>query len=354
VSRAEAPLRTVERTLAGGLVPPGQRVVVAVSGGADSVFLLLALHRLAGRRGLTLEVAHLDHGWRGPAGAADAAWVAALAGDLGLPFHGGRVDARGAARAGRLSPEGAARALRYAFLRDVCRETGAAFVATGHTADDQVETILLALLRGSGPAGLGGMAEAGPLPAPESEGLRLVRPLLGVGRGAVRDALRAGGQAWREDATNLDPRLPRNRLRLDVLPRLEAVSPGWRRAIRRAGALAGQAADYLRREGQQAGERLFRPEGAALVARRRDLLALHPALRSETLRWAVAQVGGGAPEWAHLTGALATVERGRGGAVAWLAPGVRLRLERGRVALEPERSGGPGEAAPAERPHTYP
>jgi tRNA(Ile)-lysidine synthetase-like protein len=350
--RAADPLAGIALALEGCRLDPGTAVVVAVSGGADSVFLLRALHRLAGPRRLELTVAHLDHGWRGAAGAADAAWVAALAGTLGLPFRGGRVDAAAEARRRRRSPEDAARRLRYAFLRDVCRAVGAPAVATGHTADDQVETVLLALLRGSGPAGLAGMAAAGPLPAPGSAGLRLVRPLLGLERAALRPALEALGQPWREDATNLDPALPRNRLRLEVAPLLAALAPGYRRAVARAARLSGEAAAYLGEMGARAGNDLFRPEGAALVAERRALLALHPALRAAVLRWAVARCAeaGAAtgvapdrpavPEAAHLDGALATLARGRGGATAWLTPGLRLRLERGRARIEPAGAGG--------------
>ncbi len=348
--RAADPLAGVARALTGFRLEPGTALVVAVSGGADSVFLLRALHRLAGRFRLDLTVAHLDHGWREEAGAADAAWVAALAAGLGLPYRCGRVDATAAARRARRSPEDAARRLRYAFLRDVCREVGATAVATGHSADDQVETVLLALLRGSGPAGLAGMAAAAALPAPQSEGLRLLRPLLDLERAALRPALEAMGQSWREDASNLDPRRPRNRLRLEVGPHLEALAPGYRRAVARAARLSGEAAAYLRATGARVGEALFRPEGPALVADRRSLLALPPAERAAALRWAVVRWGAGAAggedgpgaEWAHLDGALATLERGRGGAVAWLTPWLRLRLERGRALIEPAGGEPPG------------
>jgi tRNA(Ile)-lysidine synthase len=364
--RAADPLAGVTRALSGFRLDPGTALVVAVSGGADSVFLLRALHRLAGRFRLELTVAHLDHGWREEAGAADAAWVAALAAGLGLPFRGGRVDALAAARRARRSPEDAARRLRYAFLRDVCREVGATAVATGHSADDQVETVLLALLRGSGPAGLGGMGAVAPLPAPRSEGLRLLRPLLDLERAALRLALEAMGQSWREDATNLDPQRPRNRLRREVAPHLEAIAPGYRRAVTRAARLSAEAGAYLRAVGARVGEALFRPEGPTLVADRRALLALPAAERAAALRWAIVRGGGGGrggaegpgAEWAHLEGALATLERGRGGAVAWLTPGLRLRLERGRALIEPaggepprgqrHRPGG-GDAGRAER-----
>jgi tRNA(Ile)-lysidine synthase len=319
------------------LLARGQAVVVAVSGGGDSVFLLLSLHALAPRLQLALHVAHLDHGWRGASGAADAAFVAALAARLGLPYHGQRVAAPQLARAGRLSPEDAARRLRYAFLRDVCRDVGASTVATGHTQDDQVETILLAWLRGSGPEGQAPMEWAGPLPVPDAAGLRLVRPLLGLSRPAARAALRALDQDWREDATNADLDLPRNRLRLEVLPALESLSPGYRDAVVRAATLSAQAGAYLAQSACRAGAELFEAHGPALRAPRQDFLALDPALRGAVLRWAVCRLQGHTTdlEWAHVQGALETIERGRGGAVAWLSPRLRLRLAQRWLFVEP-------------------
>ena len=190
------------------------------------------------------------------------------------------------------------------------------------------------------------MRPSAPFPAPESAGLRLARPLLELQREALRTALRARGQDWREDPSNLDPRLPRNRLRLEVLPLLAQIAPGYRRAVGRSAALVAGAADLLRLEAQRAAGALFRPQEGALGASRRDFLALHPAVRAEALRCAVRRggaLGARAPERAPLEGALEMVERGRGGAVAWLAPGARLRLERGRVLVEPD---------PAGKPHT--
>lgn len=331
----------------------GEVVVVAVSGGADSVFLTLALHALAPRLGITLHVAHLNHGWRGAAAEADAAFVGALAKRLGLAFHAHAVLARQVAQTEKRSPEEAARRLRYAYLRDIARDVGSAAVAVGHTQDDQLETTLLALLRGSGPAGLAAMDWEGALPAPKAAGLRVVRPLLGLGREEVREALRAAGESWREDETNADPHLLRNRVRLELVPLLESLAPGARAAILRAAALSREADDFLDRQADGAARRLFSPFAArpaadpaasaeptrgseALAANRKSFLDLDPALQPRLLHAVVARLQGDAQglESAHIRGALETIARGRGGAVAFLTPHVSLRLTRGQIVIE--------------------
>src|SRR5262249_5069926 len=272
------------------LVAPGTSLVVAVSGGADSVFLLLALYAVRAAWALDLRVAHLDHGWRGAQGAADASWVARLAGRLGLPFDGGRGDARRVARPRGLSPEAAAPARPHALLRHPRRPGGAPALARAHTGDARLGRVSLGSRRGGGPVGLGGRAWDAPRPAAGGAGLRLVRPMLGLSREAARAALSDLGQPWREDETNLDPRHPRNRVRLEVLPVLEDIAPGSRRAVLRAASLAAGAGAYLRRQGAAAGAAIFRREGDGVRGRRDAFLALDPALQGEALRWAVRTV----------------------------------------------------------------
>jgi tRNA(Ile)-lysidine synthase len=317
-------------------------VVVGVSGGADSVFLALTLAELAPALKLRLYVAHLDHGWRGAESAADAAFVRDLAARLRLPFHAARLAAGGRGAGALGSPEDHARHARYAFFRDVCQQTGAWTVATGHTQDDQVETVLLGLLRGSGLLGLSGMAWRAPLPVPDAEGLTLVRPLLAVARDAIRAALRTRGAPWREDATNADQTLPRNRLRAQVIPLLESISPGFRPALLRSAALARQAGEYVAQEAARRAADRFRPGAGALRATRAAFVALPPALQGEVLRWAAAQLQGSTAnvEWAHVQGAVEMIARGRGGAASWLSPRLRVRLERGEIVVEVVETGG--------------
>ncbi len=191
---------------------PGNRVGVAVSGGADSVALLRLLENLRGELGVTLLVLHFDHALRGAESDADAQFVAELARDAGLEFISERVDV--AAEAGRRgwNLEDAARRLRYAFFEHVCGSGRATVIAVAHTADDQAETLLAHLIRGTGPTGLGGIyPKVG----------RVIRPLLETYRRDLRAYLRERGQTWREDSTNQDTRRLRARIREQLLPLLE-------------------------------------------------------------------------------------------------------------------------------------
>ncbi len=217
-----------------------ERVLVGVSGGADSVALVLALHDL-GRSGLAvaLAVAHLHHGLRETTADEDEVFVKNLAAKLGLPCTVNRADVRAEAERDGVGIEEAARNARRRFLIAAARSADARKVALGHTADDRAETVLFNILRGTG---LEGLAALGPhtILAPEDE-IAIIRPLLDVSRAEVRAFLEVRGQAWREDETNEDPAFARNRLRREVLPLLrEAANPKVDEALLR---LADQASD---------------------------------------------------------------------------------------------------------------
>jgi tRNA(Ile)-lysidine synthase len=207
-------VRKVEQALSRAGV--AGRLVVAVSGGPDSVALLRALCDLPGRPHLI--GAHLNHQLRGAEGDADEAFVRDLCAGLSLECCCDRLDVRAAAGAEGANLESTARRLRYEWLTRVAREAGAGWVATGHTADDQAETVLHRLLRGAGLPGLRGIAARRDLAA----GVALVRPLLAVTRAEVMAYLGAIGQPYRQDSTNLDPALTRNRIRHQLLPLLAA------------------------------------------------------------------------------------------------------------------------------------
>ena len=196
----------------------GSTLAVACSGGADSVALTRALAELRGRRGFGfgLRVSHVDHGLR-PGSDADAAWVVRLAASLRLESDVTRVRCDGP---GNL--EQRARERRYAALAAAAARHGAAAVLTAHTADDQLETLLMRLVRGAGPKGMAGM----PAERALGGGVRLVRPLLGVGRRALRAFLAERGSGFVHDPTNDDATRLRARLRRDVLPVLRDVQPG--------------------------------------------------------------------------------------------------------------------------------
>lgn len=240
------------RLLAAGWQPHAEvrgPVIVAVSGGGDSVALLRGLHALLGQAAGSacqeLIVAHALHDLRGneagqPA-AVDAEFVRHLAAEMGLPCVVRSLGVREAVRGGE-GLEAAARRLRYGFFREVAEAHGARLVATAHTADDQVETVLHRLLRGTGLAGLAGIAAVRSL----VEGIVVVRPMLAISATAARDYLDALGQTWREDATNHDTRYTRNLLRHDLLPRLTAGPyPGAHEAVLRLATQAGQSHEVV-------------------------------------------------------------------------------------------------------------
>lgn len=214
----------------------GGRILLAVSGGADSVALLRGTVEVAEAGRVEPVVAHLDHGLREES-ADDAACVRALAGSLGLECHVERRDVAALAEERGTGLEETARDVRYEFLRATAEHTGCEAVALAHTADDQAETVLHHVLRGTGLAGLRGMPRERPL----GDRWRIVRPLLDVTRAEVEAYLGEIGQDFREDGSNADERFTRNRLRSRLLPLLETeFNPNVRTALLR---LAKQADD---------------------------------------------------------------------------------------------------------------
>ena len=227
-----------------------RHLVVAVSGGLDSMVLLHALARLARKSPLRLTVAHAHHGLRGAEADGDAEWVRTQSTALGLPCVIERLPVRATARASRESLEMAARRLRHAFLARTALAVGATEVVLAHHAQDQAELILLRLLRGTGSEGLGGMRERSPSPADRS--VALLRPFLIFDRPAlVRFALRHG-VGHREDSSNRDLSIPRNRIRHRLIPDWMAHhSPALPRVLARVADIAAHDADYLREQAQR-------------------------------------------------------------------------------------------------------
>lgn len=218
---------TVERHR---MLRAGDTVGVAVSGGADSVALLLLLDALKGELGIRLAVLHFNHRLRGPEADADQRFVAVLASHRGLAFISGREDVAARAREHGWNLEDAARRLRYQFFDGVVESGRATRVAVGHTADDQAETLLAHLLRGTGLTGLAGIYPVAG---------HVVRPLIELRRGELRDYLVGLGQTWREDRTNLDTTRLRARIRHELLPQLEGnFQPAVVAQLNRLAALA--------------------------------------------------------------------------------------------------------------------
>jgi len=327
-------------------------VVVGVSGGADSVALVLALHELARSDfATTLTVAHLHHGLRETTADEDQLFVENLGKRLGLPCLVDRADVRAEAQRDGVGIEEAARNARRRFLAGAARRADARKVALGHTADDRAETVLFNILRGTG---LEGLATLGPraslqrenalpfgsrlnkrdvcdrrpaanfTPSPSStegrgeENIEILRPLVDLSRAEVRAFLEARGQAWREDETNADPAFARNRLRHEVLPLLrETVNPKVDEALLRLADQASDAADVLadaldaawrgiarevpasgsaRRVGRPAAQKRGASPAAnlrSIVIDAEDFALLRPWLQGAILRRAVEKLGGG-------------------------------------------------------------
>jgi tRNA(Ile)-lysidine synthase len=285
------------------LFRPGDRVLVAVSGGPDSVALLHLLMRLRPALKLDLGVAHYDHGLRGEDSRGDAMFVADLARGLGLPFHLGRGDVKALAHTEKISLQMAARKLRLQFLRETSGGQAYTRLALGHTADDQVELFWLRLFRGAGLEGLKGMWPATP------EGL--VRPLLAVGKAPLLAWLEQEGLSYRHDASNLSRSYLRNRLRLDFLPHLSQLyNPRLAQTIWRTQALLQEDERLLARETAAAWDRVARKLAADCFVLDLDrFFSLEPALQRRVLRLGVAGMGGDLPLTAPQVGALLALAR---------------------------------------------
>jgi tRNA(Ile)-lysidine synthase len=278
----------VERTIRRhAMLEGGETVLVAVSGGADSVSLLHLLTSLAPGWRLTLHVLHVDHQLR-PDSARDAEFVQALGGRLGVPVEVATVTV-----SGRDSLEAAARQARYAALDACADRIGAQRIALAHTADDQAETVLMRLLEGAGVRGLAGI--------PPVRG-RLIRPLIECRRVELEAELVSARIEWVEDPTNQDPKFLRNRIRHELLPLLEeAYNPEIARALVRVATLARDAINALDRIATAELDRLGAWQEGAVTLQLEPLRALPRQVAAEVLRQAAARLGSRAPlrAWAH-------------------------------------------------------
>jgi tRNA(Ile)-lysidine synthase len=302
------------------LVPSGSTVLAAVSGGLDSVVLLDLLRKEARAGGLTLVVAHFDHRMR-PGSDRDAAWVRGLCRAWDLPLV-----MRAASSPPRSEQE--ARDARYAFLFEAAGTAGAARIAVAHHADDQAETVLFRLARGTGLGGLSGI--------PARRGL-LIRPLLPFRRARLEAHALACGLRHREDPTNRDVKYARNRIRLALLPALEAARPGAVDALVRLARDAAHAeAAWLQITDELLESLAIRAPDGSIQLAREGLLGYHPHIRARLMRRAFGRLGR-MPGRAGTHAALAFITKGTSGGAIELAGG--LRLERHFDRLIARRTG---------------
>jgi tRNA(Ile)-lysidine synthase len=314
--------RTIRRHV---MLAGGECVLVAVSGGVDSVALLHLLLGLAPAWRLRLHVLHVDHQLRADS-AADAGFVRTLCARLGVP-----VDVATVAVERRGSLEAAARATRYAALETCAKRVGADRIAVGHTADDQAETVLMRLVQGAGVRGLAGI--------PPVRG-RIIRPIIEVRRSALEAELRRAGLSWVEDPTNRDPKFLRNRIRHELLPLLsDSYDPEIASALVRMASLARETVSALDHSAGAALDRLAVWSDRAAILRLEALRALPRPVAAEVLRQAAARLGSRAPlrAWAH-----------RGLKRVLAAPAPRRAFKLGGVSVEV--SGVLARLAPAPPP----
>lgn len=267
------------------LLRPGDRIGVAVSGGADSVALLRLLLELRSSLGIVLAVVHFNHLLRGEESDGDEHFVADLAREYELQFFSDRGDAAAYARQKHLSLETAARALRYEYFFSLLRQGRMTRIATAHTLDDQAETILLRLVRGAGTRGLAGiypLKTVASAQSPEKNAnAAIIRPLLGVRRPELETYLKSIPQAWREDASNKDLRHARNRIRHGILPRLERwLNPSVREALAETAHIARDEEAYWSQQVAEILPRVWQQERLTIS----ELLRLPLALRRRAIR----------------------------------------------------------------------
>ena len=321
---------------------PGSRLLVAVSGGPDSLSLLHILRRLAKTQSLDLHVLHLDHGLR-PDSSADAEWVAQTARAWNVPCTVVTRDVR------PLAPmyggiEAAARAVRYGVMRDLALDLGVAAVLTAHTADDQAETVLLRLLRGAGLTGLAGMRPclafgqwsgigAKGSAAILAVGPALVRPMLGVPRAAVEAYCDAYNLDPRYDLSNQSPQYLRNRVRGHIIPMLKAYNSSIVAALGRTARICAEEDAFLAELAEAQWEQVAKASEQQVTIEQSEFLILHAAMRRRLLRRSVAQV---APDVSlgadHLDRMMDRAQTPRG--KLQLPGAVWMRVARGTIIVE--------------------
>ncbi len=297
-------------------------VLIAVSGGADSLALAQLMINSRQRFKLELVIAHFEHGLRGRASLDDAAFVKTFAEERGIKFISGRGDVKNFAAENKISIETAARTLRYEFLSDVRRDLNCEAIILAHHADDQAETILMRLLRGATSTGLSAMKFR-----TLSEYGLLIRPLLRFRKVELENFCREKNLSPRLDATNFELDATRNRIRLELIPTLEKFNPALIETLCRLGEVTAEESDFIAAQAEKIFPAVVKDN--ALV--RAEFLKLHPALQRVVIKKFLAQVTGSAKDFGfvHFEGVRKVLIHGTAGVE--LPKNLRADLKKGRL-----------------------
>jgi len=302
MNKVKLELKVIDFIQRHSLISPGEIVVVGVSGGPDSVCLLHVLAKWQKEPGIRLHVAHLNHQLRGMESEADAKYVSNLAGLFNIPITIDRQDVAAYRTERNCSIEEAARELRYAFLACVAREVGANRIAIGHTRDDQVETILMHILRGTGLTGLCGLLPCSPMayeklemssPAKRST-LLVIKPLLDITRQETTSYCQEHQLDPRIDSSNRSLSFFRNRLRLQLLPLLRQYNPSVDQALLRLADIAKEDSAFIEQQAFGLWDAVARQENNAIYLDKKRIVNLPIAVQRQLLRVAVARLAGDA------------------------------------------------------------
>lgn len=301
------------------LLETGDMVLIACSGGSDSLALAEVLLALREHFGLILAVGHVNHMFRGVESDGDACFVATFCAERGLPYYETKVDVPAYCETHRLSKEEGARVVRYAFLRETAKMLGGAKIATGHHRDDQAETVLMHLIRGAGSGGIGG------IPARNQE---IIRPLLAVSREEIERYCEDKRLMPRTDSTNFETDYVRNRIRLNLLPEMAAhYNPVIKDALCRTAELVSTEHAFVRENAANIWNAVIVAAEKKIIFRRDELSGLHPALKRELARMAIESLQGNLKGigFDHVESLLRFCDSGKVGALLELPGNLILR-----------------------------
>ncbi len=337
--------RTIDRYK---MLSPGDGVLVGVSGGPDSMALLYLLLDIRKEYGVTLKIAHLNHGFRQEA-AQEAEFVTNIASSSGLEAVLKKIDVPAIKEREGLSAQETARDVRYAFFEETARKTGSNKVALAHTADDQAETVLMRLLRGAGPLGLSGIPpvrDMSGVPGTEITGqqVTIIRPLIDCSRKEIEGYISGKNIPFVTDSSNLKMDYLRNRVRMELIPFLEGYNPNIKDTMVRTAELAGMDNQFLDMEAEKAFAICqkgtapgFVPASAEITLAFKTLKSLHPAISARVIRKTISAVKGDLKRisFQHISNILSLIDSGEGRWSLHL-PDITVSREHDRVIFKRE------------------